>query len=103
MERFGITATQRHRADVLGIQRLPTDRHFWLLRVVRRVHGRLKREESRRQHRRCVVAVPFLALGKVNLEAVEPGEVPRGAGKRYPYFLVDSPDITVHTEALTIH
>src|SRR5438552_2743786 len=41
-------------------------------------------------------AVPFLALGKVNFEAVEAGEVPCGAGERHPHFLVNTPNIAVH-------
>src|SRR4029453_2352016 len=36
-------------------------------------------------------------------EAVEARKVPRRAGERYPHFLVNSPDIPVHFEALPIH
>src|SRR6266487_2983394 len=60
-------------------------------------------KQPRRQYRRGVVAVPLLALGKVHFKAVETREVPCGAGKWYPHFLVDSPDIPVHPEALSIH
>ena len=67
------------------------------------MHRRLGREECRRQHVRGVLAVPFLALSKVNLEAVEAREVPRGTGEWHSHLLVDSPDITVHTEALPVH
>src|SRR5206468_11696332 len=45
----------------------------------------------------------LLSLGKVHLEAVEPGEVPCRAGKWNSHFLVDPPDIPVHTEALPVH
>ena len=46
MERLGIAATQRQRADVLWIQRLPSDRYLWLLRIIRAVRRRHRREES---------------------------------------------------------
>ena len=52
---------------------------------------------------RSIIAVPFLALGEVHLKAVEPPEVPRWTGERHPHFLVDSPNIPVHPEALAIH
>ena len=67
------------------------------------MHRRLKWEEAGRQHRRCILAVPFLTLGKVYLKAVEPREVPRRAGEWHTHFLVDSPDIPVHTVALPIY
>src|SRR5439155_21179172 len=103
MEGLGIAATQGHRADILGIKWLPSDRNLRLLRVVPAVLRRETREESRGQHRRSVVAVPFLPLGEVHLEAVEAGEVPRGTGERHAYLLVNSPDIPVHPEALAVH
>src|SRR5207248_2977244 len=102
MERLGITAAQGHRADVLRIQRLPPDRYFRLLRIIRGVLRRDRREQSRRQHCRGVVAIPFLALGKIHFEAVERGEVPCRAGKGHPHFLVNCPDVAVHLEALAI-
>ena len=61
-----------------------------------------KRLDPNRQHRRGIVAIPFLSLSKVYLKAVERGEVPRGAGERNPYFLIDSPDIPVDPEALPV-
>ena len=48
------------------------------------------------------MTVPFLPLGKVNLKAIEGREVPRGTGEWHPYFLVDSPDTSVHPEALPV-
>src|SRR5262249_24978527 len=33
----------------------------------------------------------------------EPREVPCGTGERHSHFLVDRPDIPVHTEALPVH
>src|SRR5215468_8887703 len=62
----------------------------------------MRRRLKWNQHCRSVIAVPFLALGKVHLQAVEPGEVPRGAGKGHSHFLVNSPHIPVHFEALAI-
>src|SRR5439155_17463770 len=45
---------------------------------------------------------PFFALGEVNLEAIESGEVPRWTGERDSYFLVDRPNIPVHPGASSI-
>src|SRR5205814_4718104 len=42
-------------------------------------------------------------LGEVHLQAIKAGEVPRWAGERHPYFLVDSPHIAIDPEALPIH
>src|SRR5438128_7316106 len=103
MEGLGIAATQGHRADILGIKRLPADRNLRLLRIIPAVLCREAREESRRQHRRSVVAVPFLAFSKVHLQTVETRKVPCRAGEWHPYLLVNSPDIPVHTEALAVH
>src|SRR5215475_10292528 len=102
MERFGIAATQSQRTDIFRIQRLPPDRYLRLLRIIRAVERRDRRENSGRQDRRSVLTIPFLALGKVYLQAVEPGEVPCRAGKWHSHFLVDRPDITVDPEALAI-
>src|SRR5439155_18975279 len=98
-----IAATQRHCADILGIQRLPPNRDLRLLRVIPAVLRREACEESGRQHCRSVVAEPFLALGEVHLEAVETREVPCRSGEWHPHLLVDGPNIPVHTEALPIH
>src|SRR5437868_455428 len=73
-------------------QSLPADRYLWLLRVIRRMRCR----EVGTEYWRSILAVPFLALGKVNFEAVEAGEVPCGAGERHPHFLVNTPNIAVH-------
>ena len=70
MERLGIAATQGECADILGIKRLPADRYLRLLRIILTVR-RPARENSRRQHSRGIVAVPFFSFGKVHLEAVE--------------------------------
>src|SRR6187551_3717849 len=61
-----------------------------------------KRLDPHWQHLRRICAVPFLSLSEVYLKAVEPGEVPRRTGERNPDFFVDSPDIPVHLEALSI-
>src|SRR5581483_3498883 len=98
VERLGVTATQCHSADVLGIDRLPAHRYLWLLRVV----GRMCCWEGGAQHGRSILAVPFLALGKVYFKAIEAREVPCRAGERHSYFLIDAPDITVHPRAFTI-
>src|SRR5262249_50191147 len=89
VKRLGITATPSKRADILPILRLPADRYFRLLRVIRGVRCRDGWGDCRTQHRRGVLAVPLLALGKVHLKAVETGPVPCGTGKWYPHFLVD--------------
>src|SRR5215470_12065447 len=98
MKRFSITATQSNRTDVLGIKRLPAHRYFRLLRVIRSV----RRGHKWCQNRRSVGAVPFLALSEIHLQTVESWEVPRRTRERYPYFLVDCPDIPVSPEALPV-
>src|SRR5438105_3356467 len=98
MERLGITAAQRHCADILGIKRLPAHRYLGLLCIIRSVHRWPAGEQSRRQHSRGIIAVPFLSLGKVYLKAIEAREVPCRTGERHAHFLIDSPDIPVHTE-----
>src|SRR5262249_44535244 len=102
VERFCITATQRHCANVLGIKRLPPHRHLWLLRVIPATRRKRLREKTRLQHCRGILAVPFFALDKVNLQTVEAGEVPRWTGQWHPNFLVDSPDVPVHAKTLPI-
>src|SRR5205823_14871877 len=102
MECLGIAATQGECADVLGIERLPTHRYLRLLRIILGTYAGNKRLEPERQHSRGIVAVPFLPLGKVHFEAIEAREVPRGTGEWHPYFLVYSPDIAVHPEALSV-
>src|SRR5262245_57450609 len=97
MKRFGIAAAQCKGADVFRINRLPANRDLRFLRVVLAMRGRLKWECSARQHGRGVLAVPLFALGKVNLKAIKTGEVPRRTCKWDAYFLVDRPNITVHT------
>src|SRR5262249_11465869 len=90
MKRFNIGATQRERADPFGVKRLPAHGELWLLCVIRGVR-RLRAWSCR-----AVLAVPFLALGDVELEAVRTREVPRRAGDRNPHFLVGCPNISVH-------
>src|SRR5215471_15879454 len=102
MERLGIAATQRECADILGIERLPAHRYLRFLGVIRAMPCGNSRLDPDRQHSRGIVAVPFFPLGKVYLQTVERWEVPRGTGEWNPYFLVDSPDIPVHPEALPI-
>ena len=91
MKGFGITSAQSDSANVFGIQRLPANGHLRLLRVIPGARVRNKWCQN------ClsVLAEPFLALGKVNLEAVEAGEVPCRACERYSNFFVDRPDIAV--------
>src|SRR6266567_3803452 len=48
------------------------------------------------QNRRGVLAVPFLTLGNIELEAVRTGEVPQRAGHRNPHFLIGCPNVPVH-------
>src|SRR5260370_38752050 len=102
MECLGIAATQGECADILGIERLPTHRYLRLLRIILAMHCGNKRLEPDRQHIRGILTVPFLPLSKVHFEAIEGREVPRGTGEWHPYFLVDSPDIPVHPEALSV-
>src|SRR4029077_7300243 len=66
------------------------------------MHRGLGREKPARQHIRSVLAVPFLPLSEVHLQAIEAGEVPRWAREWHTYFLVDCPDIPIHTVALPV-
>src|SRR4029077_16625140 len=66
------------------------------------MHRGLGREKHGREHIRSVLAVPFLPLSEVHLEAVEAREVPCGAREWHTYFLVDCPDIPIHTVALPV-
>src|SRR6267378_143547 len=102
MKRFGVAATQSHSANPLGIKRLPAHGNLRLLRVIPAVSRGDKRLKPYRENCGSVVAVPFLAFSKVNLEAVEAGEIPSGTGERHPHFLVHSPDIPIYLEALPI-
>ena len=76
MKRFGVAATQGKRADILWIKRLPANRDLRLLRVI--LCCAPPAETGSLETVRGVLAEPLLALGKVNLEAVEAGEVPVG-------------------------
>src|SRR3954447_20114298 len=102
MERLRIAATQGKCTDILGIDRLPAHRYLGLLRIIRAMPCWNKRLDPDRQHLRGILAVPFLPLSKVHLQAVEPREIPRRTRKRNPYFLVDSPHVPVHLEALAV-
>src|SRR5215831_12209422 len=102
MKCLGVAAAQRECTDILRIERLPAHRYLRLLRVIRAMRCGNKRLDFDRQHSRGIVAIPFLPLGKVHFEAIETREVPRGTCEWYPYFLVDSPDIPVHPEALPV-
>src|SRR4029077_11147452 len=63
MKRFGVTATQGKRANPFGIKRLPADGEFRFLRVKLRM---LRFDDC---SCRSVLAIPFLALGDIKLEA----------------------------------
>src|SRR4051794_27913442 len=51
---------------------------------------------------RRILAIPFLALGDIKLEAVRAGEVPLRAGHRKPHFLIGCPNIPVHPRSFEI-
>src|SRR5207244_1662751 len=89
---------QSHSANVFGINRLPANRYLRPLRVIPGARVRNKWCQN------ClsVLAVPFLALGKVNLAAVEAGEVPCRACEWYSNFFVDRPDIAFDFCALAV-
>ena len=102
MEPFAVAGTQGDGADQCGIKRLPTDGEFRPLRVVLSACRRLKWEGSTRQNGRGVLAVPLLALGKIEFETVSAGEIPSRTGDGNTDLLVHCPDIAVHPEALPI-
>src|SRR5438552_19113455 len=96
MKCLGVTGAQRQRADPLGIKRLPAHRKFRFLCVVLRVLRWDKRQEADRQDSGSVLAVPFLALGNVELEAVRTGRVPRRAGDGEAKLLIGCPDVAIY-------
>src|SRR5204862_2552596 len=100
--RFGVAATQGYGANPLGIKRLPAHGNLGLLCVIPAVFRGHKGLEPCGYKCGSIVSVPFLSLSKVNLEAVEAGKVPGGAGKGHPHLLVHSPDIPVYLETLSI-
>src|SRR6266550_5488921 len=102
MKRFGVARTQGKGADIFWINRLPANRDLWFLRIIPAVRCRLRWEGAGSEHRGGILAVPFLALGKVNLEAIESGKVPGRTSKWYPHFLVDRPNIPVDSGASAI-
>ena len=102
MERLGIAAAQRERPDILGIYRLPANRNLRLLRIIPAMRCWDLREQRGSQHCGGVGAIPFFSFGKVYLEAVDAPEVPCRTGEWHTYFFVDSPDVPIRTEALTI-
>src|SRR5437762_7586857 len=89
MKPFAVSTTQGERANPVGVKRLPAHGELRLLRV--------KLGVLRFQDRswRSVLAVPFLALGNVDLEAVRPWQFPRWAGHRNTHFLIGCPNIPV--------
>src|SRR4029453_15518390 len=98
MKRFSVAAAQGQRTDILGIERLPAHRDLWLLRVV----GAMRLWRVRAQNLRSVLAEPLFALGEVNLQTVEAGEVPCGTREWYPPSLVDTQNIPVHPRAFPV-
>src|SRR5215471_1987284 len=96
MKPFAVRATQGQRPNPLGLKRLPAYRDLWLLRVILAVRCRLKGKGSRRWNCRGVLAVPFLALRKVNFETVEACKVPCRTGEGHAHFLVDRPNVPVY-------
>src|SRR6478609_7428217 len=102
MKRHCIAATQRECPDRLGIHRLPANRYLRLLCIIPAMPRRHGWEKPRRQHRGGVGAIPFFSFGKVYFEAVEAREVPCRTGEWHTYFLVDPPDVPIHTVALPV-
>src|SRR5207249_1783466 len=52
--------------------------------------------------RRSILAIPLLALGKAELEAVRSWQLPRRAGHRNTHFLIGSPNVPVHLRGFEI-
>src|SRR5207253_11369495 len=82
MKPFAVSTTQGERANPVGVKRLPAHGELRLLRV--------KLGVLRFQDCSCrgVLAVPFLALSNVELEAVRSGEIQRRAGQRTTIFMI---------------
>ena len=102
MEAFAVAASQGHSADVLGVKRLPADRELGPLRVELGACRWLRRSQEG-WNSRSVLAVPLLALGNIELQAVGAGEIPSRTGDRNAHFLVHTPDVPVIFKALSIH
>ena len=97
MKRFAIAAAKGERTDPLWIKRLPAHRKFRFLCVILRVLRRDRWQACDGQNCRGVLAVPFLALGNIELEAVRTGKVPQRAGHWKSHFLIGRPDVPVHS------
>src|SRR5207302_6976965 len=93
IKRFAVRATQGEGANPLWVKRLPAKRKFRLLRVKL---GVFLRENRRSSSRRCILAIPFFALGDVELETVCSWKIPTGAGHRNTHFLKGSPNVSVY-------
>src|SRR5206468_12439577 len=96
MKPFAVSTTQGERANPVGVKRLPAHGELRLLRI--------KLGVLRFQDCSCrgVLAVPFLALGNVELETVRRRELPRRAGYRNTHFLVGGPNIPVDPRGFEI-
>src|SRR5438552_9854917 len=96
MKRFAVSAAQGQRAYRLGVKPLPANGKFRLLRVKL---GVLRWQNG---SRRSILAIPLLALGKAELEAVRSWQLPRRAGHRNTHFLIGSPNVPVHLRGFEI-
>src|SRR4029077_302798 len=94
MKPFAVSAAQGESANQLGVKRLPANGKFRLLRIKLRVFLRENRNTSRGC--RCILGVPFFALGDVELETVRSWQLPGRAGHRNSHFLIGCPNVPVH-------
>src|SRR5207248_2373901 len=62
----------------------------------RRQSLRIVKKNGRSSGRRCILAIPFFALGDVQLETVCSWKIPRRAGHRNTHFLKGSPNVPIY-------
>src|SRR4029077_12994889 len=99
MKPFAVSAAQDESANPLGLKRLPAHGKFWLLCIKLGVFlGENRRTSS---SRRCILAIPFLALGDVELETVCSWQLPGWAGHRNTHFCIGSPNVPVYLWGLS--
>src|SRR5437899_12642526 len=99
MKPFAVTGPQGERANPAGVERLPPNGELRLLRVKL---GVFLRQNGRSCGGRCILAIPFFALGDVELEAVRSWQLPRRAGHRNMHFLTGCQNVAARLSVLEI-
>src|SRR5437868_13884757 len=100
MKPFAVTAAQGKSTNPLRVKRLPADGKFRLLCI--KVSVFLGENPMTSSSRRCVLAIPFFALGDVELETVCSWEVQRRASHRNTHLLISVPNVAAYLSGFVI-